>query len=194
MHQLIFATNNANKVKEVQAIVPPWLSVVSLNDAGITIEIEEPHDSFEENALEKVKAISAITNQPCFAEDSGLVVPALGGEPGVRSARYASAQATSAENMQKLLTKIQGTTDRAAYFVTVIALQWNNEMHFFRGECHGSINLTAAGSNGFGYDPLFIPTGHAKTFGEMSAAEKHALSHRAKAMNQLIAFLSKLVP
>ena len=190
MQQLIFATNNANKVKEVQGIVPANINIISLKQAGISQEIDEPFDSFHENAKEKTSVIHARTAQNCFGEDSGLCVQALNGAPGVRSARYAGEPADSIANMQKLLQEMDGVTNRAAYFITVISLIWEGQHYFFEGRCDGTITSVPRGNQGFGYDPIFIPLGATKTFGEMSSEEKKQYSHRAKAVNQLLHFLN----
>ncbi len=190
MYELLFATNNAHKVQEIQPLLPPDIKVLSLKDAGIDVEIEEPYETLEENAVEKASVIHALTGKNCFSEDTGLEVEALNGAPGVRSARYAGEKATHAENIDLLLTNLEGNSHRAARFRTVIALQWNETMHLFEGICPGTIISEKQGEKGFGYDPIFIPDGADKTFGEMSAVEKAQFSHRAKALEKLIYFLT----
>lgn len=190
MYELLFATNNAHKVQEIQPLLPADIKVLSLKDAGIDVDIEEPYETLEENAVEKASVIHALTGKNCFSEDTGLEVEALNGAPGVRSARYAGDKATHAENIDLLLTNLEGNSHRAARFRTVIALQWNETMHLFEGICPGTIISEKQGEKGFGYDPIFIPDGADKTFGEMSATEKAQFSHRAKALEKLIYFLT----
>jgi XTP/dITP diphosphohydrolase len=190
MYELLFATNNAHKVQEIQPLLPPDIKVLSLKDAGIDVDIEEPYETLEENAVEKASVIHALTGKNCFSEDTGLEVEALNGAPGVRSARYSGEKATHAENIELLLKNLEGNSHRAARFRTVIALQWNENMHLFEGICPGTIISEKQGEKGFGYDPIFIPDGADKTFGEMSAAEKAQFSHRAKALEKLVYFLT----
>jgi XTP/dITP diphosphohydrolase len=190
MYELLFATNNAHKVQEIQPLLPPDIKVLSLKDAGIDVDIEEPYETLEENAVEKASVIHALTGKNCFSEDTGLEVEALNGAPGVRSARYSGEKATHAENIELLLKNLEGNSHRAARFRTVIALQWNENMHLFEGICPGTIISEKQGEKGFGYDPIFIPDGADKTFGEMSADEKAQFSHRAKALEKLVYFLT----
>jgi XTP/dITP diphosphohydrolase len=190
MYELLFATNNAHKVQEIQPLLPPDIKVLSLKDAGIDVEIEEPYETLEENAIEKASVIYSLTGKNCFSEDTGLEVEALNGAPGVRSARYAGEKATHAENINLLLKTLEGNSHRKARFHTVIALQWNETMHLFEGICPGTIIAEKQGEKGFGYDPIFIPDGADKTFGEMNAAEKAQYSHRAKALEKLVYFLT----
>jgi XTP/dITP diphosphohydrolase len=190
MEQLIFATNNPNKVKEVNAILGEGFKVLSLKEAGIDVDIPEPHDTLEANALEKAATIYGLTGKSCFSEDTGLEVSALGGAPGVRSARYAGEKAKDADNISLLLNNLQGETDREARFRTVISLILNGEQHTFEGICEGTIIATPTGTRGFGYDPVFVPTGADKTFAEMEMEEKNRFSHRKKAIQQLVQFFS----
>jgi XTP/dITP diphosphohydrolase len=190
MYELLFATNNAHKVQEIQPLLPPDIKVLSLKDAGIDVDIEEPYETLEENAVEKASVIHALTGKNCFSEDTGLEVEALNGAPGVRSSRYSGEKATHAENIELLLKNLEGNSHRAARFRTVIALQWNENMHLFEGICPGTIISEKQGEKGFGYDPIFIPDGADKTFGEMSADEKAQFSHRAKALEKLVYFLT----
>jgi len=166
------------------------INVIGLKDAGINIDIPEPHDTLEENAIEKSSTIFAMTATSCFSEDTGLEVSVLNGEPGVHSARYAGGR-SSEENIDKLLSRLEGKSDRSAQFRTVISLIWNGEQHLFEGICKGRITTERTGSGGFGYDPVFIPEGSDKTFGQMEANEKNRFSHRKKAADQLVLFLQQ---
>ena len=195
--ELIFATNNQHKANEITAIVPEYIKIITLQQAGIDINIPEPHETLEENAAEKGRTIFAYTGKNCFAEDTGLEVTALNGEPGVYSARYASEEesdnlSTSGKNMAKLLKKLQPYNDRTAQFRTVIFLILDNKQYFFEGICIGSIGFEPKGDKGFGYDPIFIPEGSDKTFAEMSMEEKNQYSHRKKAMDKLVTFLNQI--
>lgn len=186
---LIFATNNQHKVDEIRSVIGNRFTVITLKEAGIDIDIPEPHDSLHENASEKSNTIFRITHQNCFSEDTGLEVEALNGEPGVKSARYAGEDKDFDANIQKLLQKLDGNTNRQAQFRTVISLILNEKEHLFEGICKGTIIHEKRGSSGFGYDPVFIPEGSEKTFAEMSLEEKNVFSHRRKATDLLIAFL-----
>jgi XTP/dITP diphosphohydrolase len=190
--ELIFATNNRNKVEEVQSIVPPSIKITSLQEAGLDIDIPEPHSTLEENAAEKGRTIFAFTGKNCFGEDTGLEVTALNGEPGVYSARYAGEEKSFENNIKKLLQNLKTHQDRSAQFRTVIYLMLDNNEYFFEGICKGSINHEPVGTGGFGYDAIFIPNGSDKTFGQMSLQEKNKYSHRKKAMDKLVAFLNQL--
>jgi XTP/dITP diphosphohydrolase len=190
MDKLIFATTNQNKVEEIHSLVDDLFDVVSLKDAGITIDIPEPHDTLEANATEKSQTIFKLTGENCFSEDTGLEVQALNGEPGVKSARYAGEGKNFSDNVNKLLHEMQGKENRKARFRTVISLILNNKEHQFEGICNGNITTEAKGDRGFGYDPVFIPEGASKTFAEMTLEEKNKFSHRKKATAQLLAFLS----
>lgn len=191
--QLIFATNNQHKVEEIQAAIGGELEVISLKQAGIDIDIPESHDTLEANASEKSRTIHQLTNQHCFSEDTGLEVEALNGEPGVKSARYAGEDKAFDKNIEKLLSNLGNENNRKARFRTVISLIWEGQEWLFEGICEGSITWQPAGSGGFGYDPVFIPTGSDRTFAEMSLAEKNAISHRKKAADKLVLFLQKQV-
>ena len=192
MLQLIFATNNENKTREINSILNNKFEVISLKQAGIDIEIDEPFDSLEENAVEKARVIYELTNKACFAEDTGLEVDALNKAPGVKSARYAGEQRSAEDNIKKLLKELDNKTDRGACFKTVIALNLNGKNHLFTGICKGTIIASPRGTMGFGYDPVFIPEGGLKTFAEMEISEKNVFSHRRKATELLVDFLSKL--
>lgn len=189
MQSLIFATNNQHKVDEVKSVLNGIFEVITLKDAGINIEIPEPFDTLEENALQKSGTIHRLTNKNCFSEDTGLEVFALNGAPGVKSARYAGEQASFSDNVQKLLTDMEGIQHREARFRTVISLILNNKEYQFEGICNGKITTEASGEKGFGYDPVFIPDGDTRCFADMTMEEKNQYSHRQKAMTQLISFL-----
>ena len=189
--KLIFATNNPHKVAEIKAVLPQSINVLSLKEAGIEIDIPEPHDTLEQNAVEKATVIHRLTGEACFSEDTGLEVPLLAGAPGVRSARYAGEEATAQQNIDKLMGFLKSLAARNARFRTVICLVLRNERYLFEGICNGAIATTQTGSGGFGYDPVFVPDGAVKTFAQMTLAEKSAFSHRRKAVDKLVAFLNK---
>jgi XTP/dITP diphosphohydrolase len=186
---LVFASNNKNKADEIRRILGGDFRIITLKEAGIDTEIPEPHDSFHLNASEKSRYIFNHTGLDCFSEDSGLEVASLHGAPGVRSARYAGEKASDHENIEKLLTELEGIHERSAHFKTVISLIMGGKEYFFEGECKGKISQSAKGSNGFGYDPVFIPDEANITFAEMSMDEKSEFSHRKKAVKKMIAFL-----
>jgi XTP/dITP diphosphohydrolase len=188
---LIFATNNQHKVAEIKFALNNQFDIVTLKEAGITIDIPEPHDTFEANASEKSTTIFRLTQKDCFGEDTGLQVECLNGEPGVKSARYAGDGGDFKENIEKLLHNMEGCTNRNAQFKTVIALVLKGKEYFFEGICTGTITKFPIGSNGFGYDSVFVPSGANITFAEMSLIEKSAFSHRKKALDKLISFLTK---
>lgn len=187
---LIFATNNQNKVNEIRAVIGGQFEIVTLKEAGIDIDIPEPHDTLEANASEKSQTIHRLTGSNCFSEDTGLEVPALGGEPGVKSARYAGEGRDFQQNIDKLMHKLQGQSAREARFRTVISLILDDKEYLFEGICEGHIAETQKGQEGFGYDPVFIPTGASVSFAEMTMAEKNKYSHRKKAVAKLIEFLN----
>ncbi len=191
MQSLIFATNNPNKVAEIKNVVGTHFNIITLREAGIDIDIPEPHDTLAANAVEKSSTIHRLTQQNCFSEDTGLEVAALNGQPGVLSARYAGANATSTENIHKLLRELGNNTHRKARFRTVISLILNKQTYFFEGICNGTITTAPSGEDGFGYDPIFIPDGSTKTFAQMTMDEKNQYSHRKKATAQLIQFLTE---
>ncbi|SDZ84457.1 XTP/dITP diphosphohydrolase [Arachidicoccus rhizosphaerae] len=192
--ELIFATNNPNKVKEIRNVVGDKLQILPLKEAGIIIEIPEPHDSLEDNALEKAQTIHHLTGKNCFSEDTGLEVPALNGAPGVKSARYAGEKASDQQNIDLLLHNLSGKENRGARFRTVITLIWDHQTYYFEGICPGSISETQKGSDGFGYDPVFIPEGgDGRSFAQMTLDEKNKFSHRKKATAQLIEFLKSKI-
>ena len=188
--KLIFATNNQNKIAEIKAALTQGLEIVTLIEAGINIESDEPFDTLEENAREKATVIFGITKQDCFSEDTGLEVMALNGKPGVKSARYAGSEADNKKNIALLLKNMEGIDERNAQFKTVICLLLNNKEYLFTGICTGKINSKETGSMGFGYDAVFTPDGADKSFAEMSMDEKSKYSHRKKALQKLIKFLN----
>jgi XTP/dITP diphosphohydrolase len=190
MTSIIFATNNQNKVEEVRAVLGSRFNIITLKEAGIDIDIPEPHDTLEANASEKSKTIFAITNKNCFSEDTGLEVVALNGEPGVKSARYAGESRSFDDNIEKLLNKLASSDNKTARFRTVISLILDGRKYLFEGICTGTIINERKGTGGFGYDPVFVPDGSDKTFAEMDMAGKNKFSHRKKAMEKLITFLN----
>ena len=191
MDTIIFATNNQNKVDEIRAVLGNRFNIITLKEAGIDIDIPEPHDTLEANATEKSKTIHQLTHKNCFSEDTGLEVEALNGEPGVKSARYAGESRSFDDNIEKLLINLKSKENKRARFRTVISLIVDGKEYFFEGICPGKIISERKGSNGFGYDPVFVPTGSDKTFAEMDMTEKNQFSHRKKAMEKLIIFLTK---
>jgi XTP/dITP diphosphohydrolase len=194
MHTLIFATNNQHKVNEIQSLVGSDFKIIPLNEAGIDIDIPEPHDTLQENAFEKAMTIFNLTNQNCFSEDTGLEIMALNGAPGVKSARYAGESRDFQANIDKVLFNLTAIENPTAQFRTVICLLWNDEVNgiqtnYFEGICKGHIAKVMQGEKGFGYDPIFIPEGSTKSFAQMSMEEKNKYSHRQKAVSQLFEFL-----
>ncbi len=192
--KLIFATNNQHKADEVNAVAGNSIHVITLKEAGIEIDIPEPYDTLEANASEKSRVIYGLTRANCFSEDTGLEVKALDGEPGVKSARYAGDSRSFDKNIDKLLQKLQEKPDKSARFRAVISLIIDGNETLFEGICEGRIIDEKRGTQGFGYDPVFIPNGSDRTFGEMTMAEKTRFSHRKKAIEKLVAFLNTLEP
>jgi len=188
----VFVTNNPHKVEEVRAILSPSIKIVSLSDLGFFEEIPETADTLEGNALLKAKYIYEKYGLNCFADDTGLEIEALGGEPGVFSARYAGEGHNSYENRKKVLNLMTHQTNRAACFRTVIVLILEGKKYFFEGKVKGIISEEPRGNGGFGYDPIFIPEGFNKTFAELTAEEKNQISHRALALKRLSDFLEKI--
>ncbi len=189
---LIFATHNKNKVKEVKSLMPESINLVSLSDIDYTEDIEETASILEGNALLKARVIYLKTGMNCFADDSGLLIDALNGQPGVYSARYAGEQKNDDANMNKVLQELGGTTNRKAHFKTVIALVLEGNEFLFEGIIHGTITLQKQGVNGFGYDPIFMPDGYDHTFAEMDLEAKNKISHRALALEKLISKLEAI--
>ncbi|WP_300597285.1 RdgB/HAM1 family non-canonical purine NTP pyrophosphatase [Niabella sp.] len=192
MIELIFATNNDHKVREIRQALPDGFSIISLQEAGILKEIPEPHATLEANATEKSTVIYALTGKNCFSEDSGLETEALDGAPGVRSARFADGEPEYASNTDKLLALLKDKEHREARFKTVISLIINGKEELFEGICEGTIAQEPLGTGGFGYDPVFIPNGSSKTFGQMTLEEKQEFSHRKKAVKKLVVYLTNL--
>ncbi len=190
--KLVFASNNQHKVDEIRSIIGDKFDIITLKEAGIDIDIPEPHATLEANASEKSAVIYRMTGISCFSEDTGLEVYALNGEPGVKSARYAGDGRSFDANIEKLLSNLSGKSDRRARFRAVISLLIDGKETLFEGICEGRIIEERHGVKGFGYDPVFIPEGSTKTFGEMSMEEKTKYSHRARATEKLVAFLNKL--
>jgi XTP/dITP diphosphohydrolase len=190
--KLIFATNNQHKVDEIRAVIGHEFELMTLKEAGIDIDIPEPHDTLEANATEKSTTIFKMTGINCFSEDTGLEVTSLNGAPGVKSARYAGEGRSFDSNIEKLLINLAGKTDWSARFRTVISLIIDGKETLFEGSCAGKIIAERKGTEGFGYDPVFVPDGDNKTFAEMTLQEKARFSHRAKATAKLVAFLNKL--
>lgn len=189
MYQLIFATNNNNKIAEIQSLVGPDFNIIDMKSAGIDMDIPEPHDTLNENAFEKANTIFKITATNCFSEDTGLEIEALNGAPGVKSARYAGEDRNFQANINKVLNELNNIENRAAQFRTVICLIWENQTYYFEGICKGHISTIMQGEKGFGYDPIFIPEGANKSFAQMSMEEKNKFSHRQKAVTRLFEFL-----
>ena len=191
--QIVFATNNVNKIKEVQALLPNSIQIISLESIGCLEDIPETADTIEGNAIQKANYITQKYGYDCFADDTGLEVEALHGEPGVYSARYAGAQRNADDNMNLLLEKLRNQTNRKAQFKTVIALNLKGKQHLFTGIAAGEITLEKIGNQGFGYDPIFQANGFSETFAQLSLVQKGEISHRGKATQALIAFLESLL-
>ncbi|MCM5663807.1 non-canonical purine NTP diphosphatase [Galbibacter mesophilus] len=188
--KLVFATHNLNKLAEVKAMLPDSIELLSLDDIGCTEEIEENGKTIEENAAIKANYVFEKYNYNCFADDTGLEVESLDGAPGVHSARYAGEQKNDSDNIDKLLKELKDSDKRSARFKTVISLRTDRERIIFNGIVNGVITEKRKGKNGFGYDPVFQPEGMQLTFAELSSEEKNKMSHRARAMEQLIDYLN----
>lgn len=188
--KLVFATHNEHKFREVKALLPNHLELLSLNDIDCHEEIPETAETIEGNAILKVEFVNRHFGLNCFADDTGLEIDVLNGAPGVYSARYAGISKSSEANMQKVLENMEGSLDRSARFKTAIALTLNGNQNLFLGICEGTILKAPRGVGGFGYDPIFQPTGYDQSFAEMSLTQKSDISHRGKAMQQLIEYLS----
>lgn len=187
--KLVFATNNPNKLEEVRLLLPKKFALLSLKDIGCLQDIPETAPTLEGNAILKAEYVNEHFGYPIFADDTGLLVEALNGAPGVFSARYAGEHKNADDNMDKILSELKGTDNRKARFVTVIALKTKDELHLFKGEVRGYIEQERKGSGGFGYDPIFRPEGYSKTFAEMSTSSKNQISHRGLALRKLQAYL-----
>lgn len=188
--QLVFATNNLNKLKEVQTLIPEHIQLLSLSDIGCFEDIPETQTTIKDNAIQKANYIKETYGYDCFADDTGLEVKILNGEPGVFSARYAGEQRDANDNMDKLLKALENRPNRSAQFKTVIALHLNGKLQTFNGICKGDITKTKKGTQGFGYDPIFQPKGYDETFAEMDLELKNKIGHRGKAVSQLVLFLT----
>ena len=192
MNKIIFATGNKDKMKEIRMILSDLdVEILSMKEAGISVDIEENGTTFEENALIKAKAVAAYTDAIVLADDSGLEIDYLNKEPGVYSARYAGDAHNSEANMKKLLKDMEGIENRKAQFRTVFALIIDGKEHLFEGIVKGEITKNRKGASGFGYDPIFIPEGYTQTFAEMGNELKNKISHRALATNKLCKFLMR---
>lgn len=187
--KIVFASTNAHKLEEIKAMLPPDVELLTPTDIGFTDEVEETGSTFEENAEIKAEALFRHAGIPAFADDSGLEVKSLKGQPGVRSARFAGEPPNHEKNIDLLLEKLESKSNREARFVTVICLKTADKTFFFEGEVKGNITNERSGKNGFGYDPVFVPEGHDRTFAMMSAEEKNSISHRKMAMIKLLEFL-----
>jgi XTP/dITP diphosphohydrolase len=192
MHRLVFATNNNHKLQEVSAKITGGIKLLSLSDIGCTDDIAETGLTFAENASIKSNYIYQRYQLNCFGDDSGLEIDALNGEPGIYSARYAGTHGDHQANIDKVLAGLNSRSNRSARFRTVISLIWQRQEHFFDGTVEGTIRHERSGTEGFGYDPIFEPAGYNITFAEMSMDEKNKISHRGRAVDQLIAFLNSL--
>lgn len=191
--KLVFATNNANKLRELREIVGETFEIVSLREIGCNEDIPETSDTIRGNALQKARYVNEHYGVDCFADDTGLEVEALGGEPGVRTARYGSAEGHDSEaNLNRLLANLDGVGNRRARFLTVIALIVDGVEQVFEGICNGEITTDRCGESGFGYDPVFRPEGSQLTFAQMTSEAKNAVSHRGRATALLIAGLKKI--
>jgi len=189
--QLVFASNNKNKIKEIQLLLPQSIEILSLEDIGCFEEIPETADTIEGNAILKVNYVTENYGYNCFADDTGLEVDTLNCEPGVYSARYAGEQKDANDNMDKLLNNLKDKSNKSAQFKTVIALNIDGNQQLFKGIIKGKITEEKIGTNGFGYDSIFVADGYDKTFAELTLEEKSVISHRGLAVKQLIDFLGR---
>ncbi|GAA0723701.1 non-canonical purine NTP diphosphatase [Aquimarina litoralis] len=188
--KLVFATNNLNKLKEVQKLLPSHIRLIGLSEIGCTEEIPETSDTIEGNAIQKATYVKKNYGYDCFADDTGLEIKALNGDPGVYSARYAGEAKDAEANMKKVLENLKDKNNREAQFKTVISLIIGENMNTFTGICSGNIISEKKGTHGFGYDPIFQPKGYDQTFAELTLSEKNLISHRGKAIKQLVEFLT----
>jgi XTP/dITP diphosphohydrolase len=191
MVDLVLATSNANKMKEIRSIVPDCFNLISLSDAGVFSELPETTGTIPGNAAQKAEEVFRLTGKNSMADDTGLIVPALNGMPGVDSAFFAGLPRSDDRNMQKLLSMLEMEKDRSAYFLCVIALVMDGKTSLFEGRLDGTIALSPSGSNGFGYDPVFIPEGESRTLAMLEPSEKNRISHRKRALQNLTAALSR---
>ena len=190
--KIVFATNNPNKLKEIQSLIPKEIEIISLKEIGCNEDIPETGDTLEANAFQKAHYIKDNFNYDCFADDTGLEIDELNGNPGVYSARYAGPERNANANMNKVLNELKGKKNRKAQFRTAIALILKGEEHLFEGKVEGYISKDKQGNEGFGYDPIFIPENNIRSFAQMSMQEKGAISHRGRAVKKLVTYLNNL--
>lgn len=192
MKELIFATGNKHKAEEIQAALPATFSVITMKEAGVTVDIPEPFDTLEANSKHKAEYLYTLLQKDCFSEDTGLEVEALNGEPGVKSARYSGEDKNFDKNVDLLLENLKHKSNRKARFRTVFTLIYNGQQYQFEGICPGTIAENKSGNSGFGYDPVFLPEGSNRTFAEMTMEEKNVYSHRRKGLDKMLQFLKDL--
>jgi XTP/dITP diphosphohydrolase len=190
--KIVFATNNPNKLKEIQSLMPAGIEIISLKEIGCTEDIPETGETLEANAFQKARYLKEYYGYDCFADDTGLEVEALNGAPGVYSARYAGPERSAEANMAKILTELDGKENRKAQFRTAVALILNGKEQLFEGKVEGHISKTKQGDEGFGYDPIFLPENNLRSFAQMSMSEKGAISHRGRAVRKLVDFLRSI--
>ena len=190
--KIVFATNNPNKLKEIQSLIPKEIEIISLKEIGCNEDIPETGDTLEANAFQKAHYIKDNYNYDCFADDTGLEIDELNGDPGVYSARYAGPERNANTNINKVLNELKGKKNRKAQFRTAIALILKDEEHLFEGKVEGYISKDKQGNEGFGYDPIFIPENDIRSFAQMSMQEKGAISHRGRAVKKLVTYLNNL--
>lgn len=190
MQELVIASNNQGKIQEIRSMIAD-LNLLSLSDIGFHEEIEEPFDSFEQNALAKAQTVYRFCGKNTLADDSGICVSALAGAPGVHSAYFGGLPRSDERNNQALLSALEQVTDRTAFYKAVICLIWDGKHYFFEGICNGNIQYEPSGSNGFGYDPLFVPDGYQESFAALPAAVKNSISHRGIAIRKAVDFLKQ---
>lgn len=190
--EILFATSNLNKLEEIQSMLPSFIKLISLKEIKLEEDIPETSSTIQGNAIQKTNFIFNKFEISCFADDTGLEVEALGGEPGVRSARYAGEQKKDDDNRALLLRNLEGVEDRSARFKTVISLVFKNKQYLFEGIINGAISFEEKGSMGFGYDSIFIPENETRSFAEMPLDEKNKISHRGRAFSKMISFFEEL--
>ena len=190
--KIVFATNNPNKLKEIQSLIPKEIEIISLKEIGCNEDIPETGDTLEANAFQKANYIKDNFNYECFADDTGLEIDELNGDPGVYSARYAGPERNANANMNKVLNELKGKKNRKAQFRTAIALILKGEEHLFEGKVEGYISKDKQGNEGFGYDPIFMPENEKRSFAQMSMEEKGTISHRGRAVKKLVTYLNNL--
>ena len=189
--ELVIATNNKGKLRDLETLLP-GMRLLTLEDIGFSTPIPEPYETFTANAMTKAMTVYNFSRRMVMADDSGLCVDALGGRPGVYSARYAGEGATDEENLQKLLSEMEGQANRKAYYTAVICVVVDNRPYFFEGTCHGTITERPMGSAGFGYDPVFLPDGYRQTFAQLPQEVKNSLSHRGEAVRKMVQFFDEM--